>query len=120
MWGTMPDVLDRACTYYQDQVAIVDGDRSLTYSELRDLSDKVGSALLSLGLEKGDRVGLLLPNSLEFIPTQHGIWKSGAVLVQMPTRASASTQVANLNQTEAKASSTTHPSTTWWLRCAVS
>lgn len=103
MWGTMPDVLDRACTYYQDQVAIVEDERSMTYTELRDLSDKVGSALLSLGVQKGDRVGLLLPNSLEFIPTQHGIWKSGAVLVQMPTRASATTQVANLNQTEAKA-----------------
>ncbi|WP_235530135.1 MULTISPECIES: acyl-CoA synthetase [unclassified Nocardioides] len=97
----MPDVLDRACTNYQDRTAVVDGDRSVTYTELRDLSDRIGSALVSLGVEKGDRVGLLLPNSLEFIPSQHGIWKAGAVLVQMPTRASASVQQANLDQTEA-------------------
>jgi acyl-CoA synthetase (AMP-forming)/AMP-acid ligase II len=101
MWGTLPDVLDRACGFYQDQTAIIDGDRELSYAELRDLSDKVGSALVSLGVQKGERVGLLLPNSLEFIPTQHGIWKAGAVLVQMPTRASASVQRANLDQTEA-------------------
>jgi len=101
MWGTMPDVLDRTCGYYRDQVAIIDGDRRLTYAELRDLSDRLGSALLSLGLSKGERVGLLMPNCLEFIPSQHGIWKSGGVLVQMPTRASASVQQANLEQTGA-------------------
>jgi len=101
MWGTMPDVLDRTCGYYRDQVAIIDDERRLTYAELRDLSDRLGSALLSLGVSKGDRVGLLMPNCLEFIPCQHGIWKSGGVLVQMPTRASASVQQANLAQTEA-------------------
>ncbi|MCW2824999.1 MAG: o-succinylbenzoate--CoA ligase [Aeromicrobium sp.] len=101
MWGTLPDVLDRACGYYRDSDAIVDGDRRLTYGALQDLSDRIGNGLVSLGVQKGERVGLLLPNSLEFIPCQHGIWKAGAVLVQMPTRASASVQCANLDQTAA-------------------
>lgn len=101
MWGTLPDVLDKACGHYGDKVAIVDDERQLTYRELRDLSDRTGSALVGLGVQKGDRVGLLMPNCLEFIPSQHGIWKSGAVLVQMPTRASASVQRANLDQTRA-------------------
>ena len=101
MWGTLPDVLDRACGYYKDSVAIVDGARRTTYSELKDWSDRIGNGLLSLGLQKGERVGLLLPNSLEFIPSQHGIWKAGAVLVQMPTRAAASVHQANLDQTGA-------------------
>src|SRR2546425_6978818 len=98
MWGTLPDVLDRACRYYADNTAIVDGDRRISYRELRDWSDRVGNALAGLGLQKGERAGLLLPNSLEFIPTQHGIWKAGGVLVQMPTRASASVHRANLEQ----------------------
>lgn len=101
MWGTMPDVLDRACGYYTESVAVVDGERQITYGELRDWSNQVGQALASLGVEKGDRVGLLLPNCLEFIPSQHGIWKAGAVLVQMPARAAASVHRANLDQTEA-------------------
>src|ERR1700712_3645252 len=96
MWGILPDVLDRACGNYQDRTAIIDGDRELTYAELRDLSTRIGSALVSTGVAKGQRVGLLLPNSLEFIPAQHGVWKAGAVLVQMPTRASASVHRANL------------------------
>src|SRR4029077_4965634 len=56
-----------------------------------------------LGVAPGERVGLLLPNVLEFIPTQHGVWKAGAVLVQMPTRASAATHRTNLAQTAATA-----------------
>ena len=101
MWGTMPDVIDRASGYYADKIAIIDGERRLTYREMRDFSDRLGSALVSLGLHKGERVGLLLPNSLEFLPSQHGIWKAGGVLVQMPTRASAQTQRTNLEQAAA-------------------
>jgi acyl-CoA synthetase (AMP-forming)/AMP-acid ligase II len=101
MWGTLPDVLDRACGYYTETTAVVDGERRITYGALCDWSDQIGHALVSLRLQKGERVGLLLPNSLEFIPTQHGIWKAGGVLVQMPTRASASVHVANLEQTAA-------------------
>ncbi|MCW2752942.1 MAG: o-succinylbenzoate--CoA ligase [Marmoricola sp.] len=101
MWGTLPDTLDKACGNFAERIAIIDDERTLTYTELRDLSNQIGSALVAIGVEKGERVGLLLPNSLEFIPSQHGIWKAGAVLVQMPTRASASVHQANLEQTDA-------------------
>ena len=101
MWGTMPDVLDRACGYYSSSVAVVDGDRRISYRELQDWSDQIAHALVSLGVQKSERVGVLLPNSLEFIPTQHGIWKAGGVLVQMPARAAASVHRANLDQTAA-------------------
>ncbi|MCW2750528.1 MAG: o-succinylbenzoate--CoA ligase [Aeromicrobium sp.] len=101
MWGTLPDVLDRACGYYTESVAVIDGERRLTYGALQDETNRIANALISLGVQKGERVGLLLPNSLEFIPCQHGIWKAGAVLVQMPARASAPVQRANLEQTDA-------------------
>jgi acyl-CoA synthetase (AMP-forming)/AMP-acid ligase II len=61
----------------------------------------VANGLGALGVMPGERVGLLLPNCLEFIPSQYGIWKAGAVLVQMPGRASAATHRANLEQTAA-------------------
>ncbi|GAA4385830.1 long-chain fatty acid--CoA ligase [Tsukamurella soli] len=44
---------------------------------------------MELGVTRGESVGLLMPNCLEFIPTQYGIWKSGAAMVQMQARASA-------------------------------
>lgn len=101
MWGTLPDVLDRACTYYSASVAIIDDDRSITYRQMQDWRNRVANGLVSLGLQKGERVGLLLPNCLEFIPTQHGIWAAGGVLVQLPTRAAAEGFRANLAQTDA-------------------
>ncbi|QEN17328.1 acyl-CoA synthetase [Mycolicibacterium sp. ELW1] len=101
MWGVLPDVLDRACTYYADRVAIIDNDRSITYRRLGQWRNQVARALIDCGIQKGERVGLLMPNCLEFIPIQHGIWAAGAVLVQMPTRAAADGFRSNLASTDA-------------------
>lgn len=101
MWGVLPDVLDRACTYYAEQTAIVDADRSVTYRRLQQWRNQIAHALRDCGVQKGERVGLLMPNCLEFIPIQHGIWAAGAVLVQMPTRAAADGFRANLASTDA-------------------
>ena len=59
MWGTMPDVIDRACGYYADRVAVIDGERRLTYREMRALSDRLGNALVALGVQPGERIGLM-------------------------------------------------------------
>src|SRR6202051_2619165 len=101
MWGTLPDVFDRVCLYYADSIAIRDHERSITYRQMQQWANRVANGLGALGVAPGERVGLLLPNVLEFIPTQHGVWKAGAVLVQMPTRASAATHRTNLEQTAA-------------------
>jgi len=101
MWGTLPEVFDRVCLYYADRTAIRDHDRTLSYRQMQQWANQVGNGLVALGLRPGERVGLLFPNCLEFIPTQNGIWKAGAVLVQMPTRASAAIHRANLEQAAA-------------------
>jgi len=101
MWGVLPDVLDRACTYYAEQTAIIDADRSITYRRLLHWRNQIARALIDCGVQKGERVGLLMPNCLEFIPIQHGIWAAGAVLVQMPTRAAADGFRSNLVSTDA-------------------
>ncbi|MGE0218547.1 acyl-CoA synthetase [Mycolicibacterium sp.] len=100
-WGVLPDILDRACTYYAGRTAIVDGERSVTYRELQLWRNRIANALLAIGVRKGDRVGLLMPNCLEFIPVQQAVWAAGAVLVQMPTRAAAAGFRSNLAQTDA-------------------
>lgn len=101
MWGVLPDVLDRACTYYAEQVAIIEDDRHLSYRQLLQWRNQIAHALIASGVQKGERVGLLMPNCLEFIPIQHGIWAAGGVLVQMPTRAAPDGFRSNLAQTDA-------------------
>ena len=101
MWGTLPDVLDRAIVAHKASTAVIEGDRSISYAELGRWRNRVANALVDSGLGKGERVGLLLPNVLEFIPTQHGIWAAGGVLVQMPTRQTAQGFRSTLAQTQA-------------------
>jgi acyl-CoA synthetase (AMP-forming)/AMP-acid ligase II len=79
---------DRACLFYSDRIALVEGDRTCTYDEMGRWSNRVAHGLIELGVEHGDRVGLLMPNCLEFVPTQQGIWKTGAAVVQMQALAS--------------------------------
>lgn len=52
----------------------------LTYSQLEQQSDAFAAALLSLGVKKGDRVALVLPNCPQFLIAEIGAWKVGAVL----------------------------------------
>jgi acyl-CoA synthetase (AMP-forming)/AMP-acid ligase II len=89
MWATLPRVFDRVCAWYPDRTAIVAGEDRLSYREMGAWANRVANGLAELGVGNGEKVGMLMPNSLEFIPTQHGIWKSGAALVQMPARATA-------------------------------
>ena len=57
--------------------------RQTTYAELESLSNAFGSALVSLGVKKGDRVALLLPNSPQAVIAQVGAWKAGAIVAPM-------------------------------------
>ncbi len=52
---------------------------TVTYGELDRLSDACASAFAALGIRKGDRVGLLLPNCPQFFIAQFGAWKLGAI-----------------------------------------
>ena len=69
-----------------DQLAAVDGDTRLTWSELHDRARTFGAALLASGVEPGDRVALWAPNSAEWIVAAHGLFQAGAVLVPVNTR----------------------------------
>ncbi|WP_406279300.1 AMP-binding protein [Nocardia sp. NBC_00881] len=90
MWGTLPRLMARVTADHGDRSAIIDGDRSLTYTELAAATNRVSTGLIEAGLRPGDRVGILMPNCLEYIPTLYGVWGAGGVVTQMPARASAS------------------------------
>jgi long-chain acyl-CoA synthetase len=57
--------------------------RTLTCAELDHLSDAFGAALVNLGVRKGDRVALVLPNSPQFMIAELGAWKTGATVVPL-------------------------------------
>jgi len=68
---------------YAERVAVIDGDRRVTYRELEKSAGAVANHLRSQGLGKGDKVALMLPNCPEFIIAYVGIQKMGGVAVTL-------------------------------------
>jgi long-chain acyl-CoA synthetase len=64
---------DRACTIFKG--------RTVTYKEMNALSDRVAAALVAQGVKKGDRVGMFIPNTPQFVYVYYGILKAGGVVV---------------------------------------
>ncbi|WIG57286.1 MAG: Long-chain-fatty-acid--CoA ligase [Ktedonobacterales bacterium] len=74
-------LLDEACRRYGANVAIEYFGRRITYLQLASLVDRFAHALLRLGLQRGDRVSLCLPNVPQFPIAFYGILKAGGVVV---------------------------------------
>src|SRR6266496_2438302 len=78
--------LERALHVYPEATAVVDGERRLTYRELGARVYRLASALREAGVRKGDRVAVLVPNSLEALEAHFGVPQLGAVLVMINVR----------------------------------
>ena len=78
---TFGDYIDDICKKYSDEIAYEYNGTSFTYNEINDLSNKFANALIKLGVKKGDRVALLLPNIPQFPIALYGILKAGAISV---------------------------------------
>ena len=79
-------MLETAAEHYGGKTAIVSGDRRLSYAALDEASNKVANALMKIGIGKGDRVAMLLPNSLEFVAIYFGITKISAIAVPLDVK----------------------------------
>jgi long-chain acyl-CoA synthetase len=73
--------LETAAREHPDRVATLFFKGKLTYSRLNALADRFASALQSMGVKKGDRVAVFLPNTPQFIIAFYGALKAGAVVV---------------------------------------
>jgi long-chain acyl-CoA synthetase len=70
-----------AAEKYPNQTAILFQGRGIKYAQLRQQVDQLAAALSSLGVRKGDRVCIFLPNCIEFILSDWGVMRAGAVVV---------------------------------------
>jgi long-chain acyl-CoA synthetase len=77
----LPDILRRAALELGVQRAIACGGAEASYADMDKASNLLADSLLSRGVVPGDRVLMLLSNSLEFVAGCFAIWKAGAVVV---------------------------------------
>ncbi len=74
-------ILRSSARQWPERNAIIFGGMEMTYRELDLLSDRFATALADLGVKKGDKVGLHLPNCPQFAVAYYGLIKLGAVFV---------------------------------------
>jgi fatty-acyl-CoA synthase len=72
--------LDRCAEQYPDRDAIVHGSIRQSWSTTRYRCRRLASALIKLGIGKGDTVSILAPNTPAMVEAHHGVPLSGAVL----------------------------------------
>ncbi len=79
-------MLENTTKQHAGKIALVLGHRRVTYTELDEASNKVAHALIKMGIEKGDRIAIMLTNSPDFVITYFGIIKTGGIVVLLDTR----------------------------------
>lgn len=82
---TIVDILHRAASDHPAKTAVVDGARRLTFAELYRSSDDFAAGLVDLGVRRGDRVAIWMPNCLEWVVSFFGAVRAGAVVVPLNT-----------------------------------
>ena len=76
-------LLELTCVKYDENVATIFFDQKLTYGELRDHVRRMATALKGMGVKKGDRVALMLPNCPQFIISYYGVLEAGGTVVNV-------------------------------------
>jgi long-chain acyl-CoA synthetase len=80
---TLVDYVDKAAKERPNADMLIFKKRHMSYAEVNRLSDEFAAALASLGVKKGDRVALVMPNCPQAIIGRWGAWKLGAILVHL-------------------------------------
>ena len=73
--------LEEAARKYPNTPCTIFKGAKISYREMNELTDRLAAGLASLGVKKGDRVGIFMPNTPQFVLAYFAILKIGAVVV---------------------------------------
>jgi long-chain acyl-CoA synthetase len=94
--------LSQIAKQYPQKIGIVYRDEALDYATMNRRANRLAHALLDLGISQGDKIGLLIPNSPEFVIAYLGILKTGAIAVPFDHRLKREEIEKHLEFTEAR------------------
>jgi fatty-acyl-CoA synthase len=78
---TLDGFLDGCAAEFGDRPLVLTDDHTLTYAECASWSIRLADGLAALGIRRGDRVGMVMANHLEFAPVKFAIARAGAVAI---------------------------------------
>jgi fatty-acyl-CoA synthase len=82
---TMFELLREQAELYPQHLAVICGEQRVAYRDLADGAGRIGAALRACGIGRGDRVGILVNNRLEWLEACFGAAAAGAVAVPFST-----------------------------------
>jgi long-chain acyl-CoA synthetase len=80
-FSSINDILRKSCEKFRHRPAFTCMDKSITYDDLDQMSLRFASYLQSLGLKKGDRVAVMMPNVLQYPIALFGVLRAGLIVV---------------------------------------
>ena len=83
---TLADMFDKTVDLYPNREALVDEKYRFTYAQLQKKANRLAIGLMKLGIQKGERVLLQLPNWSEFVYSYFALQKIGAITVLLLPR----------------------------------
>lgn len=98
----LPSFLDRAVALYGTKEAIYCDERTFTYEELNNRVNRLSHGLKNFGIQKGDRVAYLAPNTVEMLEGFYGVFQLGGIIVPLNIRLKPNDYLFILNHSEAK------------------
>ncbi|MCJ7722937.1 MAG: AMP-binding protein, partial [Anaerolineales bacterium] len=75
------NLLEESARKYPDQPCTIFKGAVITYKEMNAITDSLAGAMAKLGVKKGDRIGLFMPNTPQFVMVYYAILKAGGVVV---------------------------------------
>ncbi|GIO22549.1 long-chain fatty acid--CoA ligase [Oceanobacillus sp. J11TS1] len=95
-------LLDVTSEKYGNRTAIIYGNTKITYSELKDNTDRLAEAWNNLGLQKGERIGLMVSNHPDYIISYYAAMRLGLIVVQINPRYTTRELLQIVNDSNAK------------------
>ena len=95
--------LEHSALRYPDKQAVWHKDEWLTYAQLEARANKLANYLISAGIQRGDRVAILIENSFDYVIAYFGALKAGAVTVPLSTDTTTDALIYYLNHSESRA-----------------
>lgn len=76
---TMPEILDRSVAKFPNHTAFIYMGKRISFSALSDYTHRFANALLDMGIQKGDKIAMILPNIPQAVIANQAAYRTGAV-----------------------------------------
>jgi len=80
---TLFDIVSETARLRPQHTALIFKGNKVSYAELESRSNAFAAALIELGVKKGDRVAIMMPNCPQYVIAELGIWKAGGIVASI-------------------------------------